>query len=227
MGAPQATQIANVVDISKMKAKIFVAEKDVFHIHVGDPAEITTDVDPRRRCSWKQCSQSVRRGMKAIHIQWKFFSNNPKQELRAGMFITITINAHSGGESIVIPRAALVGSIQDAKVFVVKNKIASLRSVVAKDEIGTNVEISSGLEAEPHAAVAKWEGKKLTVWASTQGVNGFRDDLAKTFKVDKAEIRVITQHMGGGFGSKFGMQNYGALAALMAQRAGAPGKTGL
>jgi RND family efflux transporter MFP subunit len=46
MGAPQATQIANVVDISKMKAKIFVAEKDVFRIHVGDPAEVTTDVYP-------------------------------------------------------------------------------------------------------------------------------------------------------------------------------------
>jgi xanthine dehydrogenase YagR molybdenum-binding subunit len=78
--------------------------------------------------------------------------------------------------------------------------------------------------AEPHAAVAKWEGKKLTVWASTQGVNGFRDDLAKTFKMDKPQIRVIARHMGGGFGSKFGMQNYGALAALMAQRAGAPVK---
>jgi xanthine dehydrogenase YagR molybdenum-binding subunit len=78
--------------------------------------------------------------------------------------------------------------------------------------------------AEPHAAVAKWEGKKLTVWASTQGVNGFRDDLVKTFKMDKADVRVITQHMGGGFGSKFGMQNYGGLAALMARRAGAPVK---
>jgi len=78
--------------------------------------------------------------------------------------------------------------------------------------------------AESHAAVAQWEGPKLTVWASTQGVNGFRDDLAKTFKMDKAGIRVITQHMGGGFGSKFGMQNYGALAALMARRAGAPVK---
>src|ERR1019366_1643960 len=78
--------------------------------------------------------------------------------------------------------------------------------------------------AEPHAAVAKWEGKKLTVWASTQGVNGFRDDLVKAFKLDKADVRVITQHMGGGFGSKFGMQNYGGLAALMARRAGAPVK---
>jgi len=78
--------------------------------------------------------------------------------------------------------------------------------------------------AEPHAAVAKWEGKKLTVWASTQGVNGFRDELAKTFKIDKADVRVITQHMGGGFGSKFGMQNYGALAALMARHAKVPVK---
>ncbi|HTS68212.1 MAG TPA: xanthine dehydrogenase family protein molybdopterin-binding subunit [Terriglobia bacterium] len=78
--------------------------------------------------------------------------------------------------------------------------------------------------AEPHAAVARWEGPKLTVWASTQGINDFRDDLAKAFKMDKADIRVITQHMGGGFGSKFGMQNYGALAALMARQAKSPVK---
>jgi xanthine dehydrogenase YagR molybdenum-binding subunit len=55
-------------------------------------------------------------------------------------------------------------------------------------------------------------------------VSGFRDDLAQTFTMDKADVRVITKHMGGGFGSKFGMQNYGALAALMARTAGAPVK---
>ena len=145
MGAPQATQIANVVDISKMKAKIFVAEKDVFHIHVGDPAEITTDVYPQTSFMGTVFTIGSK-GDEGHTYPVEVLLNNPKQELRAGMFITITINAHSGGESIVIPRAALVGSIQDAKVFVVKNKIASLRSVVAKDEIGTNVEISSGLE---------------------------------------------------------------------------------
>ncbi len=78
--------------------------------------------------------------------------------------------------------------------------------------------------AECHAAVAKWDGPSLTVWASTQGVNGFREELAKTFKTDKANIRVITDHMGGGFGSKFGMQAYGALAAALARKAGAPVK---
>ncbi len=78
--------------------------------------------------------------------------------------------------------------------------------------------------AESHTAVAKWEGTKLTVWASTQAINGFRDDLVKAFKLDKADVRVITQHMGGGFGSKSGMLNYGGLAALMARRTGAPVK---
>ena len=79
---------------------------------------------------------------------------------------------------------------------------------------------------ECHVAVAKWEGKKLTVWASTQGINGFREELANTFKIPKADVRVITQHMGGGFGSKFGMQAYGAVAAALAQKAGAPVKLG-
>jgi len=145
MGAPQATQIANIVDISKMKAKIFVAEKDVFRIHVGDPAEVTTDVYPETAFEGKVFTIGSK-GDEGHTYPVEVILNNAKQQLRAGMFITITINAHLGGESLVIPRAAIVGSIQDAKVFVVKNKIASLRSVVANKEIGTNVEISSGLQ---------------------------------------------------------------------------------
>jgi multidrug efflux pump subunit AcrA (membrane-fusion protein) len=71
---------------------------------------------------------------------------NPRQQLRAGMFVTISIEPRSTGAGLVIPREAIIGSFQDAKVFVVKNKIASLRSVVAVKEVGTNVEISSGLQ---------------------------------------------------------------------------------
>ena len=145
VGAPQATQIANIVDISKMKAKIFVAEKDVFHIHVGDPAEVTTDVYPETSFEGSVFTIGLK-GDEGHTYPVEVLLNNPKQQLRAGMFVTIAIKAHSGGESIVIPREAIVGSFQDAKVFVVKNEIASLRSVVAEKEFGTNVEISSGLE---------------------------------------------------------------------------------
>jgi RND family efflux transporter MFP subunit len=146
VGVPQATQIANIVDISKMKAKIFVAEKDVFQIHLGDPAEVTTDVYPQTSFVGTVFTIGSK-GDEGHTYPVEILLDNSKRQLRAGMFVTITIKAHVGAESIVIPRQAIVGSFQDAKVFVVKNKTASLRSIVAEKEIGTNVEISSGLEA--------------------------------------------------------------------------------
>ena len=144
VGAPQATQIANIVDISKMKAKVFVAEKDVFNIHVGDPAEVTTDVYPQTPFAGTVFTIGSK-GDEGHTYPVEILLDNSKRQLRAGMFVTITIAPHSGDESIVIPREAIVGSFQDAKVFVVKNNVANLRTVVADKEVGTNVEISSGL----------------------------------------------------------------------------------
>ena len=145
MGAPQATQIANVVDISKLKAKIFVAEKDVFRIHTGDTAEVTTDVYPQTTFFGTVFTIGSK-GDEGHTYPVEVLLTNSNRQLRAGMFVTITVRPNSNGAVTVIPREAIVGSIQDAKVFVVKDKIAKLRSVVAGREIGTNVEITSGLE---------------------------------------------------------------------------------
>jgi multidrug efflux pump subunit AcrA (membrane-fusion protein) len=47
---------------------------------------------------------------------------------------------------LVIPRAALIGSVQDAKIFVVNNSIAKLRSIVTGKEVGTSLEVLQGLQ---------------------------------------------------------------------------------
>jgi xanthine dehydrogenase YagR molybdenum-binding subunit len=77
---------------------------------------------------------------------------------------------------------------------------------------------------ETHGAVARWDGYNLTVWCSTQGIVGVRDDLAKLFEVPNDRVRVICQHMGGGFGSKFGAGVEGRAAAQLAKLAGRPVK---
>ncbi len=86
----------------------------------------------------------------------------------------------------------------------------------------TPVALHNALES--HGAVARWENGKLSVWASTQGVFGFRDDLAKFFKIPTANVRVVTEYVGGGFGAKFGAGITGVVAALLARKAGAPVK---
>src|SRR5262249_30507807 len=55
---------------------------------------------------------------------------------------------------------------------------------------------------ESHGTVCEWDGDKLTAWVSTQGVNSARDNLASGLNIPQANVRVICQYMGGGFGSK-------------------------
>lgn len=77
---------------------------------------------------------------------------------------------------------------------------------------------------ETHGNVAEWDGDNLTIWASTQAIFGTRQNLARYFELPENQVRVITEHMGGGFGSKFGPGVEGITAAKLARKAGAPVK---
>jgi xanthine dehydrogenase YagR molybdenum-binding subunit len=78
--------------------------------------------------------------------------------------------------------------------------------------------------AETHGSLAKWEGERLTVWDSTQAIFNVRDDLAEVLKIPASRLRVIKQYMGGGFGSKLGLNDYTVAAAILAKEANKPVK---
>ncbi|MGO8902774.1 MAG: xanthine dehydrogenase family protein molybdopterin-binding subunit [Isosphaeraceae bacterium] len=78
---------------------------------------------------------------------------------------------------------------------------------------------------EPHGLTARWEGPdKLTVWASTQAVQVVAGELADVLGIPVANVTVLTDYMGGGFGSKFGADVWGRTAAELAKKAGRPVK---
>jgi xanthine dehydrogenase YagR molybdenum-binding subunit len=77
---------------------------------------------------------------------------------------------------------------------------------------------------EPHATIAAWNGKKLTVWTTTQGIAGAQATLAGQFGVDKADVRVICPFLGAGFGSKGNTWPPATLAALAARAVERPVK---
>jgi xanthine dehydrogenase YagR molybdenum-binding subunit len=74
---------------------------------------------------------------------------------------------------------------------------------------------------EPHAAVAKFDGEELTVHVSTQAVHELSGKIAKRFGLAADKVRVIADHVGGGFGSKgsFGMETIAAIELARAARA--------
>jgi xanthine dehydrogenase YagR molybdenum-binding subunit len=79
---------------------------------------------------------------------------------------------------------------------------------------------------EPHGLVAEWDEdqQNLTVWASTQAVPLTAMMLAQRFRIPVTRVKCITHYMGGGFGSKFGPDIQGFVAAELARRARAPVK---
>lgn len=91
---------------------------------------------------------------------------------------------------------------------------------VVEASFRTHVQTHSCLET--HMMAAEWKGDELTVWASTQGTFSVRDELAKVLGLPKAKVRVITEHMGAGFGSKFGARVEGLLAATLSKMSKRP-----
>jgi xanthine dehydrogenase YagR molybdenum-binding subunit len=77
---------------------------------------------------------------------------------------------------------------------------------------------------EPHATVASWDGDELTLYESTQGAPLARDAIARTLGLDRAQVRVISHHVGGGFGSKGTPRPNAIVAALAARHVGRPVK---
>jgi len=74
---------------------------------------------------------------------------------------------------------------------------------------------------EPHAAVARFDGDQLTVHISTQAVHEVMTKIAKRYNLAHDKVRVIADHVGGGFGSKgsLGMETIAAIELARAAKA--------
>jgi xanthine dehydrogenase YagR molybdenum-binding subunit len=92
--------------------------------------------------------------------------------------------------------------------------------VVIHREYRTPVALHTALE--PHGAVAEWEGGRVTIWESTQGIFNTRSDVAESFGLPLSSVRVIKNYMGGGFGAKNGASHATYLAAALSRKLGRP-----
>ncbi len=99
----------------------------------------------------------------------------------------------------------------------------AMTTAAAKLEQHYTVQYIAHAPLEPRAAVAEWNGDKLTVWTGTQRPFGVRDELAETFRIPAKKVRVIMPDMGSAFGGKHSGE-CAIEAARLAKAAGKPVK---
>ena len=78
---------------------------------------------------------------------------------------------------------------------------------------------------ETHGVVVDYRGDdKATVYASTQGTFTIPKDAAEALELPESSVTSVVQHMGGGFGSKFGIGVEGMFACKLSKQTKTPVK---
>jgi xanthine dehydrogenase YagR molybdenum-binding subunit len=87
-----------------------------------------------------------------------------------------------------------------------------------------STQVQTHTSLETHGGLCEWNGDQLTAWVSTQAVHGTREGTARALGIPQTNVRVITDYMGGGFGSKLGGDVQVVICARLAKLANAPVK---
>jgi len=77
---------------------------------------------------------------------------------------------------------------------------------------------------ELHASVAVWQGERVTLYETSQGVVNHRAVMAQVLGLPVENVRVVTRFLGSGFGGKLFPWPHTAMAAVAARRLNRPVK---
>jgi xanthine dehydrogenase YagR molybdenum-binding subunit len=97
------------------------------------------------------------------------------------------------------------------------NPVQAFQDAPVKIEAEYTIPINHHNPMEPGAALASWEGDKLTIYNKTQGTQNSRGHLASIFGVPGENVTVIAPFVGGAFGAALRPSAVDMLAAMAAR----------
>lgn len=138
------TVIATIVDDVHLKAVVFVNEKDVYQLKVGQAASIESDVFPNKTFVGHVKFISPK-GDENHNYRVELQLNT--NALRAGTYVMVGFDLGRRASVLQIPKLALVEGTKNPYVYVVQDNVAKIQKITVGREVGENIEVVSGLQA--------------------------------------------------------------------------------
>lgn len=167
---------------------------DIKVVHDGDFVGVTA-ADP----------ESADHALAQLKAEW----NAPQQISDAGLFDYLRKNSDTESRGFGGRSNHEIGSLATA--------MASAAKTLSQTYTVAYIQHAP---LEPRAAVAEWQGDKLTVWTGTQRPFAVRDELAAALRLSNKQVRVIVPDTGSAYGGK----HTGECAVEAARLAKASGK---
>lgn len=140
------TPAFDIVNVSTLKLRVNVDEKNVAGLRVGQNVKVRASVYADKEFSGKIIFIAPKSdGSLNFPVEIEI-ANNSNNDLRAGMYGTAVFGGEGSTEALLVPRTAFVGSVSDNKVFVLQEDKAVLKDVVSGRSFGDRIEVISGLE---------------------------------------------------------------------------------
>ncbi|GAA4437822.1 efflux RND transporter periplasmic adaptor subunit [Pontibacter saemangeumensis] len=140
------TKLYDIVNVDKLKLQVKVSESEVLLVEKGEKVKVKADAG---------AGQEYEGTVTAIGAQadptLKFdveieVKNSADNNLRAGMYGTASFEAAEQRDALLLPRGAIVGSIQNPSVYVVKDGKAYIQKVKVGTVTQDQVEILDGVK---------------------------------------------------------------------------------
>ena len=157
------TPIAGIADISQLKVVFVVSESNVYELSRGQEVNVTTDV--YSEVNFKGVISNISPKGNAAHtypVEIIISNNNKNTLLKAGTYVNVSVNNTRAGQTLMIPRDAIISSIKDPSVYVVEGENVRLEKINTGRNHDAFVEVISGLK----------EGDKVVTNGQINLVNG-------------------------------------------------------
>lgn len=147
-------QVAQITNLEKLFLMVKVTERDVLNIRKGQIVKVIADVYPEAPVTGKVTNIGLRAD-NAFNYDVEIEVPNPKSNpMRAGMHAKATFTFDANRQGLTLPRKAIAGSLQDAKVYViVQDSLVQARTIRVGGVYHDKVEVVSGLQQSDRVVV--------------------------------------------------------------------------
>jgi RND family efflux transporter MFP subunit len=176
------TPIVGIADVSNLKVRLAVSEANAYQLRAGREVNVSAGVYPGVTYQGIITSISPQgSGAHTFPVEITI-ANNDKHPLKAGTYVNASVNMNHSGTTLMIPRDAIVSSVKDPSVYVVRGETVELVKITTGSDYSSYIEVIAGLGAGDRVVtngqINLMDGAKITIIGSLS--EAFSDDHLAT-----------------------------------------------
>lgn len=140
--ANPGTPLASIMDVSVLKAIVYVSETNVYDLKLGQSAQVTSSIFPGKLT--KGIVKYIAPKGDENH-NYRVEVEIPNSGYKAGTYVNVKFSFKKPAEALQIPKIALVEGVKNPFVYVVNGNSIAVRKLELGEEVGQNVVVKSGL----------------------------------------------------------------------------------